>query len=438
MVAAAALVVVGMAAAGGYWYVSRGEAEFSLPGGDEASPELSLAEPMNPVDHVQREDISHSSAILSLAKEDSLESVTLAMSMEHWESAYAAIVFSSELPDDQRGGSLLLLGDAYAEQGDADKAGICYWQAAVIATLSPDLSDLARADTFIKVGDKLHELGWPDEGGKYLDQAHTVAMYSPDLPRPVRTQLLQRMGELYEKWGQDELAQQCYDETAQLPGVLQSMPTSTSLDAPSLQVESEDLVGAKARRRAAAQALADHLLANPSGEGAEELVEVLGEALLEEEDRQREAHSGRLQQADRLADRARAMELWIAWLDIRHRVAAGGYGLSIVPEWEDDLANIRAEINQAYKESFALYGDQVIALPMPEEIEPAWVSVLRREILMGRLGLYPSYPEVQLVEELDGHIRNLPNPPQDTSWLWVKAEAGEGMTTFALAPATEY
>lgn len=438
MVAAAALVIVGIAAAGGYWYVSRGEGEISLPGGGAASPELSLAEPINPLDHVTREDVSHSSAILSLAKENALESVTLAMSMEHWESAYAAIVFSSELPDEQRGGSLLLLGDAYAERQDVDKAGICYWQAAVVATLSPDLSDLARADTFIKVGDKLHELGWPDEGGKYLDQAHTVAMYSPDLPRPVRTQLLQRIGELYEKWGQDEMVQQCFDEATELPGVLKSMPTSTKLDAPSLQVESEELVGAKKQRRAAAQALADYLLANPSGEGAEELVEALEEALLEEEDLQRAAHSDRLQQADRLADRARAMELWIAWLDIRHRVAAGGYGLSIVPEWEEDLANIRAEINQAYKESFALYGDQVIALPMPEEIEPTWVSVLRQEILVGRLGLYPSYPEVQLVEELDGHIQNLPSPPEDTSWLWVKAEAGEGMMTFALVPATEY
>ena len=439
MVASAALVLVGVAAAGGYWYVSRGEGEFPLPGGGASpSPELSLTEPLNPLDHVQEEDIFPSSAILSLAQEDTLESVTLAMSMEHWESAYAAIVFSSNLPDDQRGGSLLLLGDAYAERGDADKAGICYWQAATIATLSPDLSDLARADTFIRVGEKLHELGWPDEGGKYLDQAHTVAMFSPDLPRPVRGQLLRRTGELYQEWGQDDLAQQCFDEMSELHGVLKPLPPSARLAAPSLDVESEKVAEAESRRRAAAQALADHLLANPSGKGAEELVEALGEALLAEEDVRRAAHSDRLQQADRLADRARVMELWIAWLDIRHRVAARAYGLSIVPEWEAELANIRAEINQAYQETFALYGDQVVALPMQEEIEPALVAVLRREILMGRLGLYPSYPEAQLVEELDGHIRNLPSPPQETSWLWVKAETVDGITIFSLIPAVDY
>lgn len=216
------------------------------------------------------------------------------------------------------------------------------------------------------------------------------------------------------------------------------MPPSVRFAAPSPDVESEKVAEAESRRRAAAQALADHLLANPSGEGDEELVGSLREALLAEEDVRRAAHSDRLQQADRLADRARAMELWIAWLDIRHRVAAGAYGLSIVPEWEADLANIRAEINQAYQETFALYGDQVVALPMQEEIEPAWVAVLRREILAGRLGLYPSYPEAQLVEELDGHIRNLPSPPQETSWLWVKAETVEGITTFYLIPAVDY
>jgi hypothetical protein len=439
MVAAAALVFVSIVAAVGYWYVSRDEGGFSLPGGDtSASPELSLTEPLNPSDHVQEEAILPSSAILSLAQVDLLESVTLAMSMEHWESAYAAIVFSSELPADQRGGSLLLLADAFAKEGNSTKAGVCYWQAATIATLSPDLSDLARADTFIRVGKGLRELGWSEEGERYLDQAHTVAMYGSDLPRPVRGQLLGRIAELYQEWEQDGPAQRCFDEMSEVHGILRPLPPSATLAVPSPGMESEPVAEAESQRRAAAQALADHLLANPSGEDAEELLEALSEALLAEENVRRAAHAERLQQASRLLDRARIMELWIAWLDIRHRVAARAYGLSIVPEWEADLANIRAEINQAYQETFALYGDQVMALPAPEEIEPAWVAVLRHEILVGRLGLYPSYPEAQLVEELDEHIRNLPDPPQETSWLWVEAETVGGTTTLSLIPAVDY
>ena len=61
----------------------------------------------------------------------------------------------------------------------------------------------------------------------------------------------------------------------------------------------------------------------------------------------------------------------IDWLSTKHRVARGGYGLSIVPEWETEAEQIRADLTKAYENLFTFYADLAIALPVASKIDKA-------------------------------------------------------------------
>jgi hypothetical protein len=81
-------------------------------------------------------------------------------------------------------------------------------------------------------------------------------------------------------------------------------------------------------------------------------------------------------------------------------VARRAYGLSIVPEWEAQAEQIRANLTKTYERLYALYADLIVALPEISQIDRATEERLRREILAGELGRYPNYPEEQRQKQL--------------------------------------
>jgi hypothetical protein len=105
----------------------------------------------------------------------------------------------------------------------------------------------------------------------------------------------------------------------------------------------------------------------------------------------------------------------VRWLTIKYQVASGGYGFILMPEWEAQVAEIQSELSKAYEDLYALHGEQVIALPEADAIDRAWVEVLRQEIEVGQLGLYPNYPEEQLTAKLKEATENLIAAGQDRS-----------------------
>ena len=105
----------------------------------------------------------------------------------------------------------------------------------------------------------------------------------------------------------------------------------------------------------------------------------------------------------------------VRWLTIKYQAASGGYGLSLVPEWEAQVAEIQSELSKAYEDLYALHGEQVIALPEADAIDRAWVEVLRQEIEVGQLGLYPNYPEEQLTAKLKEATEKIIAAGQDRS-----------------------
>ena len=127
----------------------------------------------------------------------------------------------------------------------------------------------------------------------------------------------------------------------------------------------------------------------------------------------------------------------VRWLTIKYQAASGSYGLSLVPEWEAQVAEIQSELSKAYEDLYALHSEQIIALPEADAIDRAWVEVLRQEIEVGRLGLYPNYPEEQLAAKLKEATEKLITAGQGRS-LHVDILSQDKVNIFILASDESY
>jgi hypothetical protein len=162
------------------------------------------------------------------------------------------------------------------------------------------------------------------------------------------------------------------------------------------------LMAMAGRQQAAATLAARWLSAGPSTR--ETLTEALAQALEAEDAARAEfyADAEGLPLADRLPllyDRA-------AWLTVKYRAAQGGYGLSLVPEWETEAADIGTQLADTYTELINGYGQQLDTLD-PVEALQARVELLRQGLLWSRLGLFPGYAEQTLSEQLAEASRQL-------------------------------
>jgi hypothetical protein len=106
----------------------------------------------------------------------------------------------------------------------------------------------------------------------------------------------------------------------------------------------------------------------------------------------------------------------IAWLTVKYRVASRAYGISLVPAWEQKIAEDRTELTKAYVELVNGYGQLLDTLP-PAQAALARVELLRQAVLWGRLGLFPDYPEETLSAQLG----------EASSQLWAR-QGNAGLT----------
>jgi len=148
------------------------------------------------------------------------------------------------------------------------------------------------------------------------------------------------------------------------------------------------------RQQAAAQMAGRWLGASPAERQA--LAEALGRTLLAE-DAARTAFydaSAELAEADRLALRHDR----IAWLTIKYRVAIGGFGSDLVPDWSPQADALRAELAATYTDLINGYGQQLDTLS-PADASQARVELLRTGLLAVRLGLFPDPAAEKILNE---------------------------------------
>jgi hypothetical protein len=156
---------------------------------------------------------------------------------------------------------------------------------------------------------------------------------------------------------------------------------------------------AEAERWRAAQELAVNLVEG-EGDVPEVLVDTLANALMVEDQEKLPYFEDEIANTTQLSRRIDFIFAQISWLSIKYRVARRAYGLSLVPEWESQAEQIRADLTKSYENLFALYADLVVALPEASQLDKATEEKLRREVLAGELGRYPNYPKEQRQKQL--------------------------------------
>jgi hypothetical protein len=353
----------------------------------------------DPIALIEAKRIAPDLALLSLAGLEDREVVKIALEAGELESAYAILLFSTTIPDVERVGKFLLLARKYAAGGEREKAMMCYELSRTIATLSLALSDFARASIYLEAGDGLMALGEHKLAKLNYDGAYSVASYSPHLRKAHREDLLEKLTEAYRAIGEEVSLE---EREAVKPA---AEPKGPFLEGFIWEMqELPEVVKLEEERRKRVENLIERL--ELGVEEPRDLVEQLAQALKAEDEAKLLSYKQLSSVPSPLPRRAAIAKAKAEWLTIKYRIASCGFGLSLLPDWEEEIADIRTEIGIAYNELYELYNYQILALP-EESQRLARMEMLREMIKVGRLGLYPDYPEEKLIAELEDIMEQL-------------------------------
>ena len=370
------------------------------------SQPFDVPEWQDPLTLVDSDNVDPALAVAGLGGVPDVDLVAQALAETRADTAFAILVFSPSIGDRESAGAFLLLANRYRMDDRPRQAMASYRLAGTIATLSPDLPDSVRADTFILAGEGLAELGEFGLAQLHFDQAYNVATVSTHLQAATRRHLFQRLHRGYQAIGDKERARSSLDLSAEVfatATVPQPPPALPVAEAPALPLEIQQ---AEAARWQAAQALATTVLEH-GGRAPQESVAALGNALVAENQLRLPYYDSQLAETAQMSTQISVVQARINWLATKYRVARRGYGISLVPEWETQADQIRAELTKSYELLFALYADLIVAMPDAAQIESATEEALRREILAGTLGRYPNYPAEQRLVQLMGATAHL-------------------------------
>ncbi|MEJ2735020.1 MAG: hypothetical protein P8189_15885 [Anaerolineae bacterium] len=349
----------------------------------------------DPVSAIVPDQVASDLALYPLAGASEVETVDAAVASGDLETAYATLVFGLEMSDAQRIGRLILLGGRFAEAEEPDRAVICYQQVYDVAVLSPSLNDPARADALLASGKGWAALEQEDRALEAYDQAYLIAVQSPYLQMANRRDLLTALEAAYGDLGVEERAATSRTEIVELD-------QETSPHPPVIPEEVPDL------------SVGEAVISSPEVGNLEEL-------------------EGTTQPSKRIGVNSQLSQ----WLMLKYKIAARGFGLSPVPEWEAQLADIQSSLSKAHEGLFFDYEDLVTALPDASMIGLSSYQVRRQVILDGRLGRYPNDPAEQLADKLQDAAQGL-IASGAVELLYVDVGVRDGQLFYFLSPADEY
>jgi hypothetical protein len=320
-------------------------------------------------------------------------------------------------------------------------ARLAYQQVYDLAILSPEMNDPIRVDALLANGKDWAEMRQEEEAGRAYDQAYTIAVKSPYLQVAYRRDLLTRLATAYVDLGQTDRADLCRQQMDTLTLGSQpqlSTPVSQAMEllaTPLTPISSAEIGALEESRRQAAysvlQAAADGAV--PSSD----LVSTLAQALRAEDQAKLTFYQQEREATTQYSRRVNVDWSLIDWLTLKYEVALQGFGLSIVPEWEQQSTEVQSELSKAYEALRFDYEDLVTSLPDAALMEPGRYGVRRMLILAGRLGQYPNYPEQQIADKLQEAAKNMIAAGMIEP-LYVDVQSDKKGLWFHLSPAGQY
>lgn len=350
-------------------------------------------------------EIDPATALLALAGQED-EAFEQALNQGELETAYVTLAFASKEEDARRMGRWLLLAHSFAEARNSKKALISYGQAYKLAVLSPIFSDFERAEALLMIAEGLVGLRERDKALFVYDQAALLVTGSPYLKEAQRVSLASYIKKGYRSLGAGERLSKFDESLSSLPKTASPLePTIVEFATPPEEPYSSP------DREKAALALAK-ALKREAKTPPKDLLQALAEALKEEDAVRVQLYEEKIASEERLSHRAGWLWEKIHWLTLKYRVAVKGFGISIVPEWEDQAEDIRAEIGRTYETLYTLYAEEVVALPEQEQVDRAWVEIYRDGTARALLGLYTDAPLEKLAVGLEESMNVLANSYQ--------------------------
>jgi len=375
-------------------------------------------------------ELSAPLALRTLAGEEAAVSVQAALSVDDLDTAYATLSFNPSIGDAERSGQLLLFASRYLALGQKTKATSCLRQVQPLLVLSPNLSDLARCDALLQSAKLWQTMGSKTSARSNLEQVELIAG-APNHLRPAQWRdLWLRVADAYAVLGDSERSGSAREAAERWPSQPETVATAPLLPGflaePKRSPELEEVMTGRQQR---AITVIEQWIALEGGDVGPEIAD-LAEFMRREDEARRRDYSRVVETEPELAVQASVIWDQVQWLSLKVQAAVGGFGISLVPEWEQAAPSIRAELSKAYEMLFLLYGDMATALPSSAQADQAWVELLRQEILFGQMGLYPDYPEEQLVQRLlDAQDRLAQTQP---SALRVTSTVEDGQRTYLL------
>ncbi len=348
---------------------------------------------------LQNTEVDPALAITELGGIAPLDVINLAIDKSRPGTALATIISTPSLDPKTTAGTLLLLGGKFSNLNDSARAAISYQLAGAIATLSPDLSDTLRADVFLQAGSGLAALDDGLHAKIYLDQAYLLATESKYLQPAYRQSVLEQLNDAYLSINEPEQARKSLNASLSPPALVNQGETRLELPAVEPIPLSEAVQTAEKTRWQAAQQVARDLV-EMGGEVKPEDLSALQNALVAEDTVKTAFFADSLAAEKQLSGKVNIIHSKITWLRLKYRVALGGFGLSLVPEWESNTEQIRSDLTASYDELFRQYSDIIVAIPDASQIDRATEELLRRQLLAGKLGWYPNYPAERLKDQL--------------------------------------
>jgi hypothetical protein len=361
-------------------------------------PDLFAAKWATPLSQFQRARVVPSLALRPLADEPDRTIIEQALREGEPETAYVALLSSQDIPPQEQVTNLILLGQRYAQAKDQAKAKLCYQAASLLVTLSAAPFDFDKANDYIQIGKALVEIGEKVEAERNYDYTYVLARYGPFLKDTQAVFVLETLASEYTGLGRTVKAQECEIGLNGLSSVT-PLPAVATVPAPDPAEPSEEIKTATARRVRAAQRLINSLGGRKDAQ--EQARQSLEDALKAEDDLRSWFYEDQLAAAKEATEKAAVGRSQVEWLLLKRQVALQAYGLSIVPAWEKSLNEIEASLDRAYADYYLARRELVTALPDPQQAAQGKVDLIREQILLGRLGLYPHPDEALLLSDLD-------------------------------------
>lgn len=353
-------------------------------------------------------------ALLQLAGADVDALGRQAVSAHERALAYAIIQYDDTIAGPRRAAEMLRLGEQFLTAGELPQAIAAYRVARTVAVLVPEIPALERGQILARSAAGLLESDAPQEAVDTAQQAQHVAIHMPGLLPAQRAQILNSVAPILREHGSPEAARQI-DELLRNPAL---RVNRVALISQWSQLQeaipvSPPLEEAIARRMAAAQSLIDRILLT-GGQDIEAEREALRQSLNEEDRLRGERYAGLNQAGLTLGQQHTLIQEQRTWLLLKLRIALGGFGVELMPEWSSQPDALRLSLNQVTNNLMAVLQAQVAA-----KADEAQAAMLRAEVYrwlayQSDLGFYPNPPLGELATQIDAaeaELERLNLPP---------------------------